>query len=108
MPDTMIAVPASCLMVITSLKNSNPAANSANVSNPAITTRIFPNGLLDDMLLIQNKFPIKNSIPATIADNSCGIMIGLLNIVEFVDRLNNRNNAAVIPIDRLNMIATEV
>lgn len=103
-----MAVPASCLRVITSLKNSNPAANSANVSTPAMTTRIFPNGLLEDMLLIQKKFPMKNSIPEAIAHDSCGIMIGLLNIVEFVDRLNNRNNAAVIPIDRLNMIATEV
>jgi hypothetical protein len=35
-------------------------------------------------------------------------MLGLMNSFEFVDWLNNRNNAAVIPIDRLNMIATEV
>ena len=102
----MIAVPASCLRVITSLKNSNPAANSANVSTPAITTRIFPNGLLDDMLLIQKKFPIKKSIPATIAFNNCGIMIGLLNSFDFIDWLNNRNNEAVIPIDTPNVIAT--
>lgn len=104
----MIAVPISCLRVITSLKNSNPAANSANVSTPAITTRMFPNGLLEDMLLIQKKFPIKKSIPAITALISCVFMLGLMNSFEFVDWLNNRNNAAVIPIDRLNMIATEV
>ena len=85
MPDTMMAVPVSCLRVITSLKNSNPAANSANVSTPAMTTRIFPNGLLDDMLLIQKKFPMKNSIPDAIAHDSCGNMIELLNSFELED-----------------------
>ena len=85
MPDMMMVVPISCLRVINSLKNSTPAANSANVSTPAITTRMFPNGLLDDMLLIQKKFPIKKSIPATIAHNSCGIIVGLLNSFDFVD-----------------------
>ena len=45
-----------------------------NVSTPAMTTLMFPRGFLDDMLLIQNKFPIKNKAPAMVADMSCNVI----------------------------------
>ena len=69
-PVMMIVDPKSCLNVIDSLKNSTPVAKRAIVSTPAMTTRILPSGWFDDSALIQNKFPIKNSIPEEIANAS--------------------------------------
>ena len=56
-------------MDMISLNRSMPTIKRVNVSIPAMITRIFPSGLLDDMLLIQKRFPKKNINPAMKALN---------------------------------------
>jgi len=70
MPDMMRPVPKSWRVVITSLKNRNPVRKRATVSAPAMTTRMFPRGALDEIPRIQKKFPMKNRKPAAMANAS--------------------------------------